>query len=119
MSKFNVGDIVEAHVSGVTNYGVFVALNDGYTGLIHISEMSDYFVKNTNDYASIGEDIICEVIDVDEENKKLKLSIKNINYKLNHQYGKIQDTEDGFKDLQKKLPVWIREKLVEIDKKEK
>jgi general stress protein 13 len=119
MNKLSIGDIIECKVTGISNYGIFVLTSDNYTGLIHISEISNYFVKNVSDYASLGEEIICEVIDIDEENKRLKLSIKNINYKLTHKFGKIRDTKDGFKELQKKLPIWIREKLGEIEEKEK
>lgn len=115
MSSFQVGDIIEGSVTGVSSYGIFIRVNDVFTGLIHISEISNYFVKNILDYVSVGEEILCEVMDVDEEEKHLKLSIKNINYKLVPRYGKIKDTKTGFKPLQMKLPVWIREKLEEID----
>lgn len=115
MSKIQIGDIVEATVTGTQDYGFFVRVNDVYNGLVHISEISEYFVKSIEDYVSVGEEILCEVMEVDEENKHLKLSIKNINYKLIPKFGKIKDTKDGFKALQMKLPVWIREKLQEIE----
>lgn len=111
MENYHIGDIVEASVSGITNYGIFVNLENDYTGLIHISEISVHFVKNIMDYVSLGEQILCEIIEVDSIQKHLKLSIKNINYKLVPKYGKIKDTADGFKALQMKLPIWIREKL--------
>ena len=46
MKKYNVGDIVEGEVTGITNYGVFVKLSYDYVGLIHISEIADKFVNN-------------------------------------------------------------------------
>ena len=115
MTGIQVGDIIEATVTGIADYGIFVHANDIYNGLIHISEISEYFVKNIEDYVSVGEDILCEVKDVEEASKHLKLSIKNINYKLVPKYGKIKDTKDGFKALQMKLPIWIREKLKEME----
>ena len=115
MSSFQVGDIIEGSVTGVSSYGIFIRVNDVFTGLIHISEISNYFVKSILDYVSLGEEILCEVMDIDEKEKHLKLSIKNINYKLVPRYGKIKDTKMGFKPLQMKLPVWIREKLEEIE----
>ena len=42
----NVGDIVEGKVTDIMNYGVFVKLNDEKSGLVHISEMSDKYIKN-------------------------------------------------------------------------
>lgn len=115
MADYHVGDIIEAKVSGITNYGIFVSTVDEFTGLIHISEISTHFVKNVMDYVSIDENILCEILEVDLEEKHLKLSIKNINYKLTPKYGKIKDTADGFKTLQMNLPIWTREKLKEIE----
>lgn len=115
MAQLQVGDILEVMVTGITGYGIFVRYNEEYTGLIHISEISNYFVKNIADYVSVGESILSEVVEVEEGSKHLKLSIKNINYKLVPKYGKIKDTKDGFKALQMKLPVWIREKLAELN----
>ena len=118
MNTYNEGDIVEGVVSGISKYGIFVNVDNTYSGLIHISEISNHFVKNILDYVSIDENILCEVLEVDEQKKQMKLSIKNINYKLIPRYGKIKDTKNGFKPLQMKLPVWIREKLKEIKNKE-
>lgn len=116
MSNFQVGDIIEGNVTGISNYGIFVNINQYYNGLIHISEISNHFVKNIEDYVAIGETILCEIMEVDEAEMHLKLSIKNINYKLIPKYGKIKDTKNGFKPLQMKLPIWMREKLKEIEK---
>ncbi len=119
MNTYNTGDIVEGVVSGISKYGAFVNINNTYSGLIHISEISNHFVKSILDYVSIGENILCEILEVNEETKQMKLSIKNINYKLIPRYGKIKDTKNGFKVLQMKLPIWIREKLKEIKENEK
>lgn len=113
--KYQVGDILEGNVTGIAEYGAFINIDEQYNGLIHISEISNSFVKNIEDYISVGESILCEVLDVDEIAQHLKLSIKNINYKLIPKYGKIKDTKTGFKPLQMKLPVWMREKLKEIE----
>lgn len=118
MNEYGIGDILECIVTGIANYGIFVQVDDVYNGLIHISEISNHYVKNITDYVTVGENILCEVIEVDKNERHLKLSIKNINYKLIPKYGKIQDTKNGFKPLQMKLPVWVREKLAEIKKNE-
>lgn len=115
MADYKVGDIIEVQVIGITNYGIFVSVGNDYKGLIHISEVSNHYVKDILDYVSVDEKILCEVLDVDDEQKHLRLSIKNINYKLVPKFGKIKDTVDGFKALQMKLPVWTREKLKEIE----
>lgn len=114
MSKFKVGDTVTATVTGLENYGIFVDLEDDYTGLIHISEVSDKFVSNLKDYVEIGEKINVLIIEVDDDNKKLKLSIKNTNYRISRKNTKIKETEHGFATLESKLPNWIDEKIREI-----
>ena len=115
MNSYQTGDIIEVVVSGTADYGIFVNAENGYSGLVHISEVSPYYVKNIEDYVSVGEHILCEVLDVFPKSHQLKLSIKNINYKLIPHYGKIKDTPDGFKALQMHLPVWIREKRNELE----
>lgn len=114
MLNIKIGDIIEVKVIGISHYGIFVSTLDNFNGLIHISEISNYYVKNILDFVNIGENILCEVLNIDEFNK-LSLSIKNINYKLIRRYGKIKDDKDGFKPLQMKLPIWIREKIKEIN----
>ena len=46
---FNLGDIIEVTVTGIENYGIFVSVIDEYTGLIHISEIDNNFVKDINE----------------------------------------------------------------------
>ncbi len=114
---YQVGDIIEGIVTGVTEYGAFIEIDDIYSGLIHISEISKSYVKSIEDYVSVGESILCEVLAIDVEKHHLKLSIKDINYKLIPKYGKIKDTKHGFKILQMKLPIWMREKIKEMENK--
>lgn len=105
--------IVKCVVTGFKEYGIFVKVNEEYNGLIHISEISESFVKAVSDYGDIGEEIYARVLDIDEENKQVKLTIKNLNYKID---GKNINDEDknGFMPLKKELNVWINEKLKEI-----
>ncbi len=106
MPKYKVDDIVSGKVTGIEKYGFFILLEDGYTGLVHISEISDKFVKNVFDYVKLDEIIYAKVIDVIDESKNLKLSIKNFNYRLGDSNNK--DT-NGFSVLKDKLSDWISE----------
>ena len=81
MPKYTKGKIVEGVVTGIESYGIFVSLDEFYSGLIHISEISNGFVKNIHDYVDIGDTIYVEIIGVNDEECHLNLSIKNINYK--------------------------------------
>ena len=117
MLKYEKGKIVTGQVTGIEKYGIFVSLDEFYSGLIHISEISDGFVKNIKDYVDIGETIKAKVVETDEDNYHVKLSIKNMNYKIKRRKPTtLKETTLGFKLLADNLPSWIEEKLVEIDK---
>lgn len=113
MPKYQKGKIVEGIVSGIESYGIFVSFDEFYSGLIHISEVSHNFVKDLHNFVEIGENIYVEILDVDETQNKLKLSIKNINYKKNKikKKRKIVETPSGFNTLAYKLPIWIKQNL--------
>ena len=116
--NYKINDIIKCEVSGISNYGVFVKCSDDYTGLIHISEISEGFVKNVMDFAKVGDIISCRVIDIDEDDKHLKLSIKNIDYKGSGKPTGILEEGNGFKPLKENLPIWTKEKLEEYDAQE-
>lgn len=119
MNRYKKGEVVTGCVTGIEKYGIFVSLDDYYSGLIHISEISDFFVKNPADYVYVGETIKAVVIDDNElDSFHVKLSIKNIDYKFSKiKNKKILETPNGFNTLKNQLPVWISHKKVEIEKK--
>lgn len=112
MIKYKKGNIVPAIVSGVSEFGIFVNIDKDYTGLIHISEVSNKYVKDINLYVKNQERIYVEILDIDDDNKQLKLSIKNIDYRgKGNKKRKIVETKHGFATLEYKLPLWIEENL--------
>ncbi len=118
MTKYSENEIVTGCVTGIEKYGIFVGLDEYYSGLIHISEISDDFVKNINSYVRVGETIKAKVLSIDEESYHLKLSIKNINYKVvKKKRLKIIETPSGFKPLKNRLNGWINDKYKEIMEK--
>ena len=118
MLKYEKGKIVKGCVTGIEKYGVFIGLDEFYSGLIHISEISNNFVKNVNDYVKIGETIRVKVIDTDEENYHVKLSIKDINYHINKNFcNNVNEVGKGFKPLKDNLETWVNDKLEIIKKK--
>ena len=112
---YNVGEVLKGQVSGIEEYGIFINFEGSYSGLIHISEISSGYVKEINDYVEIGEAIYCKIIDVDNDNKHLKLSIKDINYRTDGSKQKANELADGFIPLKKQLPIWTKEKLKEYN----
>jgi len=70
-----VGQIVEGKVTGITKFGAFVELPEGVTGLVHISEVADGFVKDVRDYLNYNDVVKVKVIAVSEDGK-ISLSIR-------------------------------------------
>ena len=64
-----VGSIIAGKVAKVTNYGAFVDLEGGGSGMIHISEVANTYVKDINDYLHVGEEVTVKVIGINEQGK--------------------------------------------------
>lgn len=116
MSKVKEKDIIKVNVTGVQKYGAFISTDtDDYDGLIHISEISYGFVRNVNDYLKVGDKIYAEVVEVDDKDNHLKLSIKDIDYKKDgSRLKRMAETKSGFKPLKDHLDGWIDDKIKEI-----
>ena len=116
--EYKKGNYVIGCVTGIEKYGIFVSLDEYYSGLIHISEVSNSFVKDISTFVNIGDTIRARVVEVDENEHHIKLSIKNVDYKNIHsRRTKIIETESGFLPLKNNLDRWINEKKSIIDKK--
>ncbi|WP_110926093.1 S1 domain-containing RNA-binding protein [Bacillus massiliglaciei] len=73
--SIEVGSKLQGKVTGITNFGAFVELPEGSTGLVHISEVADNYVKDINDHLKVGDSVEVKVINV-EKDGKIGLSIK-------------------------------------------
>lgn len=71
------GKILTGKVTGVTNFGAFVELYGGVTGLVHISEISTAYVKDINDHVKVGDSVDVKVLAPDKKGK-IGLSIKQV-----------------------------------------
>ena len=118
MSKiddYKPGMIVYGRVSGIQPYGAFVTFGDDVSRLIHISELSNGFVKDVNKFVNINDYVMVKVIDVDMVNKQLRLSFKAINPNVRKQrkrvkfYGMPQN-KLGFSSIEAHLEEWIKER---------
>jgi small subunit ribosomal protein S1 len=79
--RYPVGSRVEGKVTSVTDFGVFIELEDGIEGLIHISELSDEKVENPADLVKPGETLAALVINIDPKERKIALSVKSLKKK--------------------------------------
>ena len=72
-----VGSVVDGVVSRITTFGAFVDIEGGKNGLIHISEISDVYVRDVHDFLSEGDKVQTKVISIDERGK-IALSLKQM-----------------------------------------
>ena len=70
-----IGAVVDGIVTGITNFGAFVSLPENKVGLIHISEVSNVFVKDVHDFLKVKDKVTVKVVSVDEKGK-IGLSLK-------------------------------------------
>lgn len=75
--SLEVGAIVEGEVTGITNFGAFVQLPEGKVGLIHISEVSNVYVKDVHEFLKEKDKVKVKVLSIDERGK-IGLSIKQL-----------------------------------------
>lgn len=124
MSTYKKGDIVIGTVANVRPYAVFLNFPDGAVGLLHISEISDSFIRDIEKYASIGDEIKVIVISVDPDNGFLRLSLKRVpeeerfSTHTSNDRKPIKTTKDDFAPLEEKLTEWISETLEKAKKDE-
>ena len=70
-----VGTVVEGKVSKITGFGAFVDIDGGGSGMVHISEVANTYVKDINDHLKVGDAVKAKVVAINENNK-IALSIK-------------------------------------------
>lgn len=73
--SIEVGSIVPGKVTGITNFGAFIDLGERKTGLVHISEISDRYIKDIQDVLSVGDEVKVKVLTIADDGK-IGLSIR-------------------------------------------
>ncbi|KKM10918.1 hypothetical protein SY88_11125 [Clostridiales bacterium PH28_bin88] len=110
-----VGNIVEGVVTGITKFGAFVELPGGVTGLVHISEVADAYVKDVKDYLKERDRVRVKVINVDDSGK-IGLSIKQASpdYDPYHRQRRHRPTSTSFEDKLAKFMKESDERLTDL-----
>ena len=78
--KYQAGQLVSGTVTKITNFGVFVGLEDGLEGLLHISELADHKVENAEEVVQLGDEIEVKILRVDTDERKIGLSRKRVEW---------------------------------------
>jgi small subunit ribosomal protein S1 len=79
-SKYQPGQLVRGTVTKLTNFGVFVGLENGLEGLLHISELADHKVENPEEVVKVGDEIEVKILRVDSDERKIGLSRKRVEW---------------------------------------
>jgi small subunit ribosomal protein S1 len=86
-SKYLPGHVVTGPITNVTEFGVFMEIEEGIEGLVHISELSQKKVKALAENFKVGDVVTALVKNVDSKNKKIRLSIRDYEMTLNEDSG--------------------------------
>ena len=122
--NYQVGQLVIGKVYNVKPYALFMSFEDGITGLLHISEISDSFIRDIEKYGSIGDEIKVKILAIDQDNGFLRVSYKQVPPEeaySSHTNQRKQPTvtEDEFLPLKEKLSGWIEDAYNKIEKEDK
>lgn len=77
-SKYAPGSTITGRVTNITDFGIFVEIEEGIEGLVHISELSQKRVKTASELFSVGDTVTAAVKNIDLKNRKIRLSIKDL-----------------------------------------
>ncbi|KAB8131822.1 general stress protein 13 [Gracilibacillus oryzae] len=116
MSKeFEVGDTVNGVVTGIQPYGAFIELSDNVQGLVHISEITNGYVKDIQEHIKEGDKVKVKILEIDKTNNKYALSLRALQEEeesiTKNEENTIHDKEGehGFNTLKDKLKEWIKQ----------
>ena len=111
--KYEVGQLIIGTVINVKPYALFMEFDDGVNGLLHISEISDSFIRDIEKYGTKGDQLKVKIVSIDENNGFLRVSLKKVppedafSTHNNNVRKKPETEEEDFAPLAEKLPEWI------------
>ena len=123
--EIKVGDILIGKVNQIRPYALFLTFENGQKGLLHISELSDNYIRDIEKYGTVGDNIKVKVLSIDQSNGFLRVSYKAIpveeryNTHDESKHLSAQFDEADFHDLEEKLPEWINETLQKAKEEKK
>ena len=122
--KYEVGQVVLGTVINVKPYALFMEFEDGVTGLLHISEISDSFIRDIEKFGTKGDQMKVVIVSIDENNGFLRVSYKKVpkeeaySSHSNNIRKAPEATASDFEPLAEKLPEWIANTLKEAKENE-
>lgn len=96
IKNYSNKDVVNGKVTRIVKFGLFVLIEDGLEGLVHISELADEPVRRPSDVAKIGDELIVRIIDIDFDKRRMAFSVKQVeNLTEEGEEGKVPATDEG------------------------
>lgn len=89
--RIKTGDVVQGTVKRIVSFGAFVEIEDGVEGLVHISQIANRHIGTPDEILEVGQEVSAKVLSVDEEEKRISLSMKEI--ELDKEQGDIEQYE--------------------------
>lgn len=113
----SVGEVVEGIVTGITNFGAFVQLPEGKSGLVHISEISHDYVEKVSDYLKKEQKVKVKILSISNDNK-ISLSIRQAKPKTNKpieiEWNKQDEVQKGM-SFEDKLNLFLKDSNDKMD----
>jgi len=106
--SIEVGNKLLGKVTGITDFGAFVKLPEGSTGLVHISEIADTYVKDIHDYLKVGDEVEVKVLNVGKDGK-IGLSIKKAKADSQSQRNRKRAQRKNDQDFEQKIARFLKE----------
>jgi len=94
-AKYHIGDVIEGFITSITDFGVFVEIEEGIEGLIHLSEMDDLQGKNLSEVFKVDEPVQVVILNIDEKDKRIGLSVKALKKAEEKPEEEITSREEG------------------------
>lgn len=122
--QYEIGQLIIGTVTKVKPFAIFMQFEDGAEGLLHISEISDAYIRDIEKYASKGDQIKVMVVSIDSSNGFLRVSLKKVPpedaYSTHTNNGRmsLKCSEADFKPLADHLNEWIEITLAKAKKEE-
>ena len=115
--KHEIGELLIGTVESVKPYALFLTFSDGEKGLLHISEISDSYIRDIERFGTVGDEIKVKILAIDNHNGFMRVSLKQVPEEEQYSTHTIEKRhipnigKESFKDLEEHLPQWIDETL--------
>jgi len=119
--SYKVGDIVEGKITHIKPYAFFLKFDEQTRGLLHISEISNSFIKDIERYGEIGKSLKVKILEIDEKDNFLRVSYKKVEdnppleKKNSALINDIRADKQEFKAVEEKIPEWIENTLKKME----